>query len=288
MSKEKPLVSVVCLCFNQASFVRDAIYSVLDQSYPNVELIVADDASTDRSKYAIRAIVSKLPQVRFLSLNENVGNCKAFNLALQYVRGKYVIDLAADDILLPNRIARGVEALEEKGDEYGVNFTNVEIVDNDTHHLRHHFPVNAFGQAKEPPPQGDLYATLVARYVVNPVSMLVRKSVFDKIGGYDDSLSYEDFDFWVRSSRDFKYCYTDEVLVQKRMHDENYSARQYVTGSPQLQDTYRVCEKILNLNQSRAEKKALKKRVMYEMKQCMKLREITLLNKYRKLLLSRG
>ena len=286
--EEKPLVSVICLCFNQDSYVREAIYSVLDQSYPHIELIVADDASTDQSKYTIRSIVNKLPQVKFLSLNENVGNCRAFNLALQYVRGKYVIDLAADDILLPERVRLGVEALEEKGEEYGVNFTNVEMVDREGHHLRHHYPVNSQGKAKDQPPEGDLYTTLVSRYVVNPVSMLIRKSVFDRLGGYDDSLSYEDFDFWVRSSREFKYCYTDEVLVRKRLHESNYSEEQYAPGSVQLKDTYRICEKIASMNKSRQEKKALNKRILYEMKQCMRLRELGLANKYRKLLMTRA
>ncbi len=282
---EKPLVSVVCLCYNQASFVREAIYSVLDQTYDNIELVVVDDASTDDSRYAIRSTLSKLDHVRFLPLAKNVGNCQAFNAALQFLKGKYVIDLAADDMLLPGRVARGVEDLESRGDEYGVNFTNVEIVDSEGHHLRHHYAVNTNGTARVKPPEGDLYTTLVSRYVINPVSMMIRKSVLDDLEGYDEALSYEDFDFWVRSSRKFLYSYTDEVLVRKRIHGGNKSASQYAKGSPQLYDTYKVCEKIRTMNKSTEEKKALKKRVYYEMKQCMKLREMKLFNKYSKFLL---
>ncbi|MEJ2004248.1 MAG: glycosyltransferase family A protein, partial [Cyclobacteriaceae bacterium] len=155
---EKPLVSVVCLCHNQASFVRDAIYSVLDQTYDNIELIVVDDASTDRSKYTIRSIVNKLDNVRFIALNENLGNCRAFNSVLHLLKGKYVIDLAADDMLLPDRVKIGVEDLEARGDEYGINFTNVEIVDEQGLHLRHHYKVDPWGIAREQPPHGDLYA----------------------------------------------------------------------------------------------------------------------------------
>ena len=283
--EDKPLVSVVCLCHNQAQYVRDAIYSVLDQTYENIELIVVDDASTDGSRYAIRSTVSKLDNVQFIPLDDNVGNCRAFNHVLPFLKGKYVIDLAADDMLLPERIQKGVEDLEARGEEYGVNFTNVEIVDAQGHHLRHHFTVRQNGTARKQPPQGDIYATLVAKYVVNPVSMMIRKNVLDDLGGYDENLSYEDFDFWVRSARKFLYSYTDAVLVRKRIHDSNYSAQQYVKGSNQLFDTYRVCEKIKSLNRSSIERKALKKRVYYEMKQCMKLREMKLLNMYSKLLL---
>ena len=285
MSEEQPLVSVVCLCFNQAAFVRDAIYSVLDQTYDNIELIVVDDASTDDSRYAIRSTVSKLGNVRFMPLQQNVGNCRAFNTVLPLLKGKYVIDLAADDMLLPERVEIGVDDLETRGEEYGINFTNVEIVDAEGHHLRHHYRINAKGYASEKPPQGDLYTTLVSRYVINPVSMMIRKSVFDDLNGYDEELSYEDFDFWVRSSRKFLYSYSDQVLVKKRIHGNNMSLQQYAKGSAQLYDTYRVCEKIKTMNTTPEEKKALKKRVYYEMKQCMKLREMKLLNMYSKLLL---
>src|SRR5687767_6161263 len=106
-----PLVSVICLCYNQARFVREAVASVLAQTYPHVELIIVDDASTDDSAAVIRSIVQDNPAIRCLVLEKNVGNCKAFNTGLSLAKGDYIIDLAADDLLLPRRIESGVQAL---------------------------------------------------------------------------------------------------------------------------------------------------------------------------------
>src|SRR5688500_3802276 len=101
-----PLVSVICLCYNQARFIREAVASVFAQSYRNVELIIVDDASTDNSASVIRAMVAENPAIRCLLLNQNVGNCKAFNKGLTLSKGDYIIDLAADDVLVPQRIER--------------------------------------------------------------------------------------------------------------------------------------------------------------------------------------
>src|SRR5262245_56075887 len=97
----EPFVTIVCLCYNQAAFVKEAIDSVLTQTYPNIQLIVVDDASTDNSADIIREIASVNPSLQIILLNENLGNCAAFNRALPSVKGEYVIDFAADDVMMP-------------------------------------------------------------------------------------------------------------------------------------------------------------------------------------------
>src|SRR6478609_11745406 len=109
---QPPLVTIICLCYNQHRFVEEAIHSILNQSYRNIQVIVVDDASTDTSAQTIRDIVIKNPEIIFIPLQENLGNCKAFNRGLAEAQGEYIIDFAADDILLPNRIALGVEHFE--------------------------------------------------------------------------------------------------------------------------------------------------------------------------------
>src|SRR6187455_35784 len=102
-----PLVSVICLCYNQASFVREAVLSVIHQTYRDIELIIIDDASTDNSVEVISDVLKSHPSIKFIPLKKNVGNCKAFNMGYRLSRGQYLIDLAADDVLLPARIERG-------------------------------------------------------------------------------------------------------------------------------------------------------------------------------------
>ena len=273
---EYPLVSVLCLCYNQADFVREAIDSVLNQTYPNVQLIVVDDASTDASVSVIEEYLKSHANIMFLPLSQNVGNCKAFNHAFRYAKGDFIIDLAADDVLLPERISAGVATLFQAGDSYGVNFTDAEWISADGQTLLRHsqrFPHDTI-------PQGDVYKDLIQRFFICSPTMMYRTEVIRSLGGYDESLAYEDFDFWIRSSRSYFYCYTPEVLVKKRVVKKSMSERQFSYFSSQQKSTYRVCEKIMRLNRTTAEQAALSRRIRYEVRVCVRLLAFSLALQY--------
>ncbi len=272
-------VTVICLCYNQERFVKEAISSVLAQTYPDIQLIVIDDASSDGSVQVIESCVELHPEIKFVKLPTNSGNCKAFNRGLTYAEGDFVIDLAADDMLLPARVAKGVEALAKAGDRFGVNFTDAEWISEEGTHLRlqsDRFPHVSI-------PQGNIYQDLVERFFICSPTMMFRREVIETLGGYDEDLAYEDFDFWIRSSRDFHYCYTPEVLVKKRVVKHSMSQRQFSLFSPQLNSTYRVCEKILALNRDRREQQALAKRILYEVRVCLRLLDFSLVWHYMRL-----
>jgi glycosyltransferase involved in cell wall biosynthesis len=279
-----PLVTVICLCYNHERFVEASIRSVLGQNYPNIEIIVVDDHSSDGSVDKIKKLLETFPDIKFLPLSENYGNCKAFNKGLAQASGDFVIDLATDDLLLPDRVSKGVLALESSGQEYGVNFSNAAIINEQSIILSHFYSIDKAGKSTKLIPQGDLYAELVKRYFICPPTMMSRRSVFEKLIGYDENLAYEDFDFWVRSSRHFKYCYTDEVLVHRRLVEGSMSTGQYKRKSNQMRSTLEVCKKIKGLNRSKKENKALRKRIHYEMRQCVKLADLGLFSKYLRLL----
>ena len=235
-----------------------------------------DDASTDESVPVINECISKHPQIGFLRLFRNQGNCKAFNQALERVEGDFIIDLAADDVLLPDRIRQGVMALHRAGQDYGVHFTDAAWISEDGRQLYRHsdrFPHHTI-------PQGDVYGDLIARFFICSPSMMFRREVVEALGGYDESLDYEDFDFWIRSSREFRYCYTPEVLVKKRVVRNSMSERQFVFWGRQLRSTFRVCEKVMALNRSVAEQRSLQKRILYEMGVCLRLLHLPLFMKY--------
>jgi glycosyltransferase involved in cell wall biosynthesis len=207
---EAPMVTVICVCYNQGPFVSEAIHSVLNQTHRPVQLVVVDDGSCDNSVEIINECVRQHPAIQFVPLPVNTGYCKAFNHALRYAKGDYIIDFAADDILLPDRISKGVAALADAGDGCGVHFTDAYWIAEDGSILYKHsqrFP-------DERIPQGDIYRDLVECFFICSPAMMFRRKVIDVLGGYDESLSYEDFDFWIRSSRAFFYCYSPEVFVK--------------------------------------------------------------------------
>ncbi len=273
-------MSVVCLCYNHKRFVEESIASVLNQSYENIEIIVVDDASTDGSKEVIRRIISQHPEIQFVDIAENVGNCKAFNKGFALCKGEFIIDLAADDLFTPNRLALGVNVLGKYGEEYGVHYGDVQFIDeagvkldkNSDRLVARGLPVEG--------PEGDIYAKLLGKYFLSSPSMMSRREVFDHLGGYDESLSYEDLDFWIRSSRVFKYCYTHEVMALKRILPQSHSSRQYRMNSVQMQSTYKVCLKAFELNRNKEEDDALLSRINYEMKHCLSTLNFSLLMKY--------
>ena len=258
-----PLVSVICLCYNHSKYVTESIESVLSQSYANIELIIVDDASTDDSQYVIRSFIKSLPQVKFIPLTNNIGNCSAFNIGWRASSGDYVIDLAADDLLLPERISLGIECFLNRGSEYGVHFGDASIIDANGNLLREHLTRSYF---QDNVPEGILFSSLLSKYFINPATMMFSKSLLDYLGGYDESLAYEDFDLWVRSSKFFKYCYSNRLLIAKRRLKGAHSSTQYKPGSKILKSTLRVCEKAYAMCENEREYQALLRRIKYEMK----------------------
>jgi len=262
---QKPLVSVICLCYNHQAFVKRAIDSVLQQTYDNIELIVVDDASPDQSQKIILA-ASKADGFQTIFNEKNVGNCKSFNIGLTQSKGKYVIDLAADDVLLPTRIEIGVAQLEQKGETYGVHFCDANLIDKHGQTLGTHYKRDENGSLLENVPSGDIYVQLVEKYFICTPTMMMRRQVLEELNGYDEALRYEDFDFWVRSARNYKYAFSDEILVNKSMLGQSLSAVQHQKKNLHALSTAKVCEKILSMNKTDKENRALLKRVTYELK----------------------
>lgn len=273
MAVQNPLVTVVCLSHNHGSYVREALDSVWHQTYASLELIIVDDASVDDSVAQIKHWMQDKPPLVFLPLAQNEGNCRAFNRALALAKGEYIIDLAADDVLLPERVADGVKAMEKAGPDWGVHFSDACYIDARGGFLKNHYRRKANGELLRPVPQGWVYRELLERYFICTPSMMMRKSVLDALGGYDENLAYEDFDFWLRSSRHWKYCYTDRILVKKRVLPRSWSRRQYEAASQQLASTLMICHKAKALNQNQAEDRALGKRLAYELRQAIRNRQ---------------
>jgi glycosyltransferase involved in cell wall biosynthesis len=260
----RPLVTIICLCYNHERFVIEALESVLTQTYPNVELIVVDDASQDHSKRLIDSFVKDHPDVRFISHKSNQGTCKAFNSAFVHARGAFIIDLAGDDVLLPGRVEAGVQAFSVCDETVGVQFGDAFNIDEDGKPLGLHsdrYPTSSI-------PQGDVYIDLIRRFFVCGTSVMIRKKVLDKMSGYDESLQYEDFDLWIRSSRHFKYLYLPAPLVKRRIVRGGLHEKQLRAGrDSHAWSTLAVCRKILGLNRTKEEQSALQTRLNYEIRQ---------------------
>jgi len=263
-----PLVSVICLCHNQAPYVRQALDSVLAQTYPALELLVVDDASTDGSRAVIQEFLAVHPTVQAIFFDENQGNCRAFNHAFYQSHGEFILDIAADDVLLPERIARQVTGFQTAGERAGVLFHNARYIDENSNPLGTYFPIDDRSRSRIPVPEGDLFTALLRYRPVCSPTMFIRRAVLDELGGYDETLAYEDFDFWIRSSRNWLYAYQDEVLTEKRVRSDSLGGRLYRFRNDLLPSAYLVCQKADALVRTPNERAALDFRLRYFLRQC--------------------
>lgn len=114
--------------------------------------------------------------------------------------------------------------------------------------------------------------------------MMIRRTVLDALGGYDESLSYEDFDFWVRSSRTFQYAYLDEVLTHKRLLPNSLSGQVRLSGNTLLASTLIVCQKAFVLCAAPAEFRALAIRLRACIRKAFYAEQFSLVHQFGQLL----
>ncbi|WP_299704161.1 glycosyltransferase [uncultured Pontibacter sp.] len=259
-----PLVSIICLCYNHERFIAEALDSVLAQTYPNLEIIIVDDCSTDNSVVIIQDYLQRYPQLSFISTGTNQGNTKAFNMAWRASKGEYIIDFATDDVLLLERVAQQVRAFQQLDESYGVVYSDAEYIDDEGRHVKYHCQRNAEGKVTSFAPSGDIFHHLLGRYFICPPTMMMKRQVLEDLQGYDEALAYEDFDFWLRSSRRYKYFFLESITTKRRLHAHSLSQQWYKPGNKLVTSTVVVCEKAVELVQSTEEKAALTKRLQYE------------------------
>lgn len=282
----KPLVTVICLCYNHADFVIEALESVLNQTYSNVELLIADDFSTDTSVKVIENWLKQHPEIPFLINKENQGNTKTFNKCLKLAKGEYIIDLAADDVLKFDCITNQLKGFEETSyKNVGLIYGNAELISENGNFINDYFKTDANRKRLQSQPTGDIYIGLLnGNNNLCSISALVKRAVFDSLNGYDENLAYEDYDFWIRASRIYNFDYVDKILVQKRvLSDSMYTLLTKKNNKKTRRfnySTYLILQKAFKLNRTKEEFVAMLKRIHYEMTVAYKTRDFSLLMKY--------
>jgi glycosyltransferase involved in cell wall biosynthesis len=263
---ENPLVTVICVCYNHKRFVEEAIRSVVNQTYENLQIIILDDGSGDRSIEKIKSIPSSGRKLEYVLLEKNIGYCKAFNKTLPLMKGEFFIDFATDDVMMPDRIEKQVRKFQSLDGSFGVVFTDAIYIDETGFELRHHYDYMFRKGLIKKIPEGYVYKNLLARYFIAAPTMMTRAQVIQDLKGYDENLSYEDFDFWIRSSIRYQYAFLNEKLTKIRKSKGSMSTGQYQAGDQQLHSTYLICKKAQVLNRNDEEKKVLATRVRYELR----------------------
>ncbi|HVR40541.1 MAG TPA: glycosyltransferase [Thermoanaerobaculia bacterium] len=220
-------VSVLVPAYNYAAFLRDALDSVLAQTFDDWECVIVDDGSTDDTATVAREYAQRDSRFRVVH-QENRGLAAARNTAIANSRGELVQFLDADDRLAPRKLERHVEFLRAHPE--------TDIVYSEVAFFRTEEPQRLMASL-----QGKLSRSLMARvhgndearaklqhYNIMPVlAAMVRRSVFDVAGTFDEGVpAHEDYGFWIRCAAAgcrFDYCGPDDPVAAVRTHGTSMS-----------------------------------------------------------------
>ena len=198
-----PKVSVVIPVFNRPAAVRRAIESVLAQTCQDFEIIVVDDGSTDETPAAVAGLAD--PRMTVIRHERNRGGSAARNTGIQAGSAPYVAFLDSDDEWLQSKLERQLEVFDRAEEEVGLVYTGAEDIFADGSVTRY-----------IPRRQVDLAHALLTSNVVGGMSVgMVRRSVLDSLGGFDESLpASQDLDLWLRISERFRAEVVPDALVK--------------------------------------------------------------------------
>ena len=213
---ENPLVSVIAVCYNHARYVIECLDSVRNQTYPNLQIIIMDDYSQDDSVGLIRNWVERHGvECKFVAHEQNQGVCRTFNEALELAKGEYISLIATDDSWLSDKLSRQVAIMEQFPDDVGIVYSDAYQIDEHGQRLPEMFIAahRQFGTI----PEGDLREELVVGNFIPAMTTLIRRTVYDRVGRYDESLAFEDWDFWLRAACRFRFAYSPHPSANYRI-----------------------------------------------------------------------
>jgi len=205
-SDTSPAVSVIIPVYNGANYLREAIDSVLAQTFTDYELLVIDDGSTDGTWEIIQSYGTRLRGFR----KPNGGVASALNLGIQEARGEWIAWLSHDDVFLPNKLERQVKFLRQSP-QFKACYTSFYVIDVNGNIIREY---NAAWYPRE-----QAARMLFRTTYINGSSMLIERSCFDKVGLFNETLRHtQDVEMWFRMAQHFEIGRIPEKLLQWRTH----------------------------------------------------------------------
>lgn len=199
-----PLVSVVMPTHNMARFLGEALQSILCQTYPQLEVHVIDDGSTDNPREAIASLLEDR-RVHFHTIPQS-GQGKAKNVGIRASRGEFIAFLDADDLWVPDKLERQLPLFTRP--EIGVVYSDFERVDVNGR------PIETF---RGPVHVGRITNQLLIENFVTGMASVVRRECFDAVGLFDEVIPMGiDYDLWLRISTKFEFEYLDYVTYLYR------------------------------------------------------------------------
>ena len=207
------MISVIIPTYNRESVLKGSILSVLHQTVTDLELIIADDCSTDGTKSLVESIGD--PRLRYLCPDHNQGACAARNAGIEAARGEWIAFQDSDDTWVPDKLARMLAIAQS--------------VDADVyfHRLRRHYPGNRpdslfpdLNGSRFIPHEEILCYAMISTQTIFAKRAVCMEHRFDPL-----VRKSQDYDWAIRASRNYRFYYVDEVLVDQYYQSDSISTK---------------------------------------------------------------
>ncbi|MEP3857058.1 glycosyltransferase family A protein [uncultured Porticoccus sp.] len=198
-----PLIDIIIPVYNGERFVCEAIDSACKQTHQNIRIIVVNDGSTDGSREKILALTGQLPNLVFVD-RPHCGVSATLNTALEHTEADWLAFLDCDDLWATNKLQVQLAVLTAD-QSLDICFTKLQEFDDES-------AFNTTYRARPEPLAG-----------INKTSMLCRRSLFDRVGGFNEALQMGDFIEWFNrcKTHNVKHVVLPDVLAFRRIHDNN-------------------------------------------------------------------
>lgn len=206
-----PKVTIVMPTYNRAELLKEAIKSILSQTFKDWQLVVIDDGSSDYTKEVVKRFAAQNPRIQYVHQN-NQGVTQARARTVEFVTGEYVTFLDDDDLYYPNKLNDQVNFLDQHP-EVGLVYSFLEMVDRDKKLIM-----------KWPYQQSCSFSELVKDNVIQPNAALLRSQCLKKLGSFcKDLKSADDYEMWLRIAKHYPIAFLPVMVGCYRWHDSNMS-----------------------------------------------------------------
>ena len=217
MPKNSPLVSVIIPAYNHDKYISEAIESVLNQTFKDIELIIIDDASNDSSKEIIQLFEKKSVKIKSFFHKKNMGIAKTVNECIEIARGKYISHFSSDDVWFKEKLEKQLEVLEKN--ENLVVWSEGLVIDALSNPTGELF-TQKHGALKRKK-SGNIFEELLKGNYICGQSLIYKKENFKDVR-FDENLKYlNDYKFMVDLAKKHEFYFISEPLVMYRIHGEN-------------------------------------------------------------------
>lgn len=202
-----PKISVIMSVYNGARYLKEAIDSILSQTFTDFEFLIVDDCSNDNSPQILEEYAKKDNRIRIITNEFNLGLTKNLNKMIKESKGYYIARFDCDDISLPERFTEQVQYLDEH-QKCGVVSLWADIIDGQGKYSR---------TIKYPTSDSDLRNALIQYNPFFHPGIMVRKEVFDSVGLYDESWRFaQDYELYFRIAKKYELGNVSKILLKYR------------------------------------------------------------------------